>query len=243
MTQIQDDITTMFEATLQVLDQNSAAWNGRPAFADAVARAREGTTAIRDTTGRQQIPTTGVAEDKEAARTDLEDKMTVLAALLSAYAAKSGDHDLGARVEMTRSSVDRLSESDLVLTVTRIADTATANLGALEGYGVKSNQVTELTEARTKFEGMKGSPREAIVGRRVATMSLSTAIAAVRSIFRNEIDKMMLAFRTANQDFYNAYITARNVVNRGAPRTPKSAGSSGPSAPEPKPVPSPAPPK
>jgi integron integrase len=69
-------------------------------------------------------------------------------------------------------------------------------------------------------------------------MDKTTLIAAVRSIFRNEIDKMMLAFRTANQDFYNAYITARNVVNRRAPRAPKSAGSSGPSAPEPKPVPS-----
>jgi hypothetical protein len=247
MTQTQDDITTMFETTLQVLEQNSAAWNGRPAFADAVTRAREGTTAIRGTTGKQQTPTTGVAEDKEAARTDLEDKMVVLAGLLSAYAAKSGDHDLGARVEMTRSSVDRLSESDLVQTATRVADTATANLSALESYGVKSTQVTELTEARTKFESIKGSPREAIVGRKVATMSLPTTIAAVRSIFRNEIDKMMQSFRTGNRDFYNAYITARIVVNRGATRPPKSNGSSGPapspSAPAPSPAPSPAPPR
>jgi hypothetical protein len=242
MTQTQDDITTMFETTLQVLEQNSAAWNGRPAFADAVTRAREGTTAIRGTTGKQQTPTTGVAEDKEAARTDLEDKMVVLAGLLSAHAAKSGDHDLGARVEMSRSTVDRLSESDLVNTATRVADNATANLTALESYGVKSAQVTELNEARTKFESIKGSPREAIVGRKVATMSLPTAIAAVRSIFRNEIDKMMLAFRTANRDFYNAYITARSVVNRSG-RSAKSEEPPSPSGPAPSPAPSPAPPK
>jgi hypothetical protein len=41
-------------------------------------------------------------------------------------------------------------------------------------------------------------------------------IANVRSIFRNEIDKMMTPYRKSNPDFYNGYFAARVTVNRAA---------------------------
>jgi hypothetical protein len=145
MTQEQDDITTMFESALAVLDQNNSIWGSRAAFADAVTRAHDGTEAIRTTIGKQQTPTTGVTEDKEAARTDLEDKLVVLANQISAYSAKSGDHDLGAQVEMTRSSVDRYSESVLLQTAKRVADTANDNLSALADYGVTAAESRRST--------------------------------------------------------------------------------------------------
>ena len=221
MTQEQDDITTMFEASLAVLDQNNSLWSGRAAFVDAVTRAQDGTSTIRNTIGKQQTPTTGVTEDKEAARADLEDKLVVLADQVSAYAAKSGDHDLGAQVEMTRSSVDRLSESDLLQAAKRVADVANGKLAALVDYGVTAAEIAALNNAGTKFENMKGLPRDAVVGRKVATMSLPDAIVSVRSIFRNEIDKMMSAFKKTNPDFYNGYFSARIIVNRAATRTTK----------------------
>jgi hypothetical protein len=213
---------TMFEATLGVLDQNNSIWSARAGFADAVTRARDGTTSIRNMIGKQQIPTTGVTEDKEAARTDLEDKLVVLANQVAAYAAKNGNHDLGARVEMTRSSVDRLSESDLIQTAQRVGQSADGELQALADYGVTAAEIASLNEARTKFEQMKGAPREAVVGRKVTTMSLSEAIVAVRSIFRNELDKLMWAFRQSNPDFFNAYTAARTKVVRAAARSAKA---------------------
>jgi hypothetical protein len=41
-------------------------------------------------------------------------------------------------------------------------------------------------------------------------------IANVRSIFRNEIDKMMTPYKKSNPDFYNGYFAARVIVNRAA---------------------------
>jgi hypothetical protein len=233
MTQNQDDITTMFESSLKVLDTNKALWDIRAGFVDAVTRAHDGTAAVRGMIGKQQTPTTGVTEDKDAARTDLEDQLIVIADQVAAYAAKIGDHDLGAQVEMTRSSMDRLSESDLLQTAKRVADSANSKLTALEDYDVTAAEITALNDARTKFEGMKGSPRDAVVGRKVATMSLPAGIVSVRSIFRNEIDKMMTAFRRTNPDFYNAYFTARIIVNHAAtkkPATPAPAPSALPPA-------------
>jgi hypothetical protein len=45
-------------------------------------------------------------------------------------------------------------------------------------------------------------------------------IANVRSIFRNEIDKMMTPFRKSNADFYNGYFAARVIIDRAASHVP-----------------------
>jgi hypothetical protein len=219
MTQDQEDITTMFETTLALLDQNNSIWSGRDAFADAVTRAKLGTNEIRGKTGRQTSPTAGVTGDKAQSRNDLEEQMLEVGNQVAALAAKSSDHDLGAKVEMTKSSLDRMSDSDLVQAAKRVVEAATANLAALAPYGVTKAEVTALEAAATKFEEMKGSTREAAVGRKVETLSLPEAIGTVRSIFRNELDKMMTAFKRSNPDFYNGYFAARVIVNRAATRT------------------------
>jgi hypothetical protein len=40
-------------------------------------------------------------------------------------------------------------------------------------------------------------------------------IRAARSIFRNEIDKMMTVYKTADPVFHNGYFAARVIVDRG----------------------------
>jgi hypothetical protein len=233
MTQDQEDITTMFETTITLLDQNNTIWSGRDAFADAVTRAKQGTKDIRGKTGRQISPTAGITGDKAQARNDLEERMMEVGNQVAAFAAKSNDNDLAAKAEMTRSSLDRMSDSDLVQTAKRVAEAANANLPSLAPYGVTKVEVTALETAATTFEEMKGSTRDAVVGRKVETMSLPEAIGTVRSIFRNEIDKMMTAFKRTKPDFYNGYFTARVIVNRAPTRTAAKKTENPPAKPNP----------
>ncbi len=60
-----------------------------------------------------------------------------------------------------------------------------------------------------------------MVGRKVETLSLPEGIASVRSIFRNELDKLMHAFKKPDPDFYKAYFVARIIVNHAATRPAK----------------------
>lgn len=55
----------------------------------------------------------------------------------------------------------------------------------------------------------------------------------MRSIFRNELDKLMTAFRKPEPDFYTAYFAARTIVNRAATRPAKETAT--PPSPPPKP--------
>jgi hypothetical protein len=57
-------------------------------------------------------------------------------------------------------------------------------------------------------------------------------IANVRSIFRNEIDKMVTMKKRNNPDFYAGYFAARIIVNRAATFARKATtAASAPSTP------------
>jgi hypothetical protein len=211
----------MFETTLVILDKNQHAWRNMRAFDDAVTRAKDGTANLRTKTGKQQSPTEGVTGEKAQVRDDLEEKLLVTAGAIAAFAAKNADPALAAQVEMNRSFLDRQTTSDLVQVAQRVINAATAHFDALADYGVTDANKKELENAATLFANKKESPREAVVGRKVETLTLPEAINTVRSIFRNEIDKMMLAFKKPEPDFYNAYFVARTIVNRAATRPGK----------------------
>ena len=223
MTQDQDNVTTMFDTALTFLDTNNSVWSATPAFADAVTRAKTGVDEINQTADAQQTPTSGVTDDKADIRADLEERTLEIADQLSALAVKNGDNDLGAKVEMTKSSLDKLTDTDLEQTAERVAGLATDNIAALAAYDVVAADVTALTTARTTFLGIKTSPRQATVGRKTQTDSFPQRIAKVRSIFRNEIDKMVTKKKRANPGFYAGYFNARIIVNRAAtiPKPPK----------------------
>ena len=224
MRQTQDDITTMFETTLVFLETKNNIWKNRPAFLRAVTSAKAGTAEIRGRSGKQQAPTEGVTEDKEQMRDDLEEKLSVVADALAALAEETKNAELAAKVELNRSVIDRLSASDLKLAAERVLEATAQNLVALADYGITATEQTDLAGAAELFANKKEKPREAIVGRRVETLSLPEAINRVRSIFRNQIDKMMTGFKRTEPDFYTGYFASRVIVNHAATIPPKKPG-------------------
>lgn len=221
MTQEQDNITTMFQTAVQFLDDHSAVWSGTPAFADAVTRAKAGIEDIDTATDKQQMPTTGITGDKRTLRDDLEAKTLEIADQLSALAAKNNDSNLGAQVEMSKSSLDKMDDTTLELTAERVVGLANDNIAALADFDVLAADVTALDAARVAFAGAKTAPRTATGERKAQTEGLPAKIGTVRSIFRNEIDKMVTKKKKSDLDFYNGYFAARVIVNRAA--THKSA--------------------
>ena len=216
MTTDQNNIVNMFQTTLSFLDENNSVWSKTPAFADAVTRAKTGLTAIQDAAQAQESPTSGVTQDKAQMRADFEESLLAIADQLSAFAAKQGDHDLGAKAEMTKSSLDKLTDNGLDQTAQRIVGLANTNLAALADFGVTADAVTALETARADYAAIKTSTREAAIGRKTQTESLPQLIANERSIFRNEIDKMVTGKKKNNPEFYSGYIAARIIVNRAA---------------------------
>jgi hypothetical protein len=232
MTQDQQNVRTMFDTVLNYLNGKNSIWSGKVAFSDAVTRATAAVGTIDSAADAQQTPTSGVTQDKEAVRNDLEEETLRIADQLSAYAAKNGKLDLGAQVEMTKSSLDKLLDNDLEQTAERVSTLASANIAALADYDITAANVTALDTLRTNFAGKKTAPRQAQTGRATATTSLEEAIRNARSLFRNELDKLMTNFKKTNLDFYNGYFAARVIVNKAAtlklqPGTPTAGVTKG----------------
>lgn len=65
---------------------------------------------------------------------------------------------------------------------------------------------------------MKDAPRKS------ATRSVAQLITDTRSIFRNQLDKMMTPFKKTNPDFYSGYFASRVIIDRvsthSAPKRP-----------------------
>jgi hypothetical protein len=214
----------MCETTLAFLDDNNGLWSGIVAFAAAVTDAKAGVTAIRDEAGSQGTPTSGITEAKAQVRNDLEDQTLEIGDQVAALAAKNKDPKLAAEVHVTRSSLDQMEDSNLVETAKRVRDAANNNIAALADYGVTAAKVTALTNAINAFADMKTAPREAAAGKKGKTGTLAEMIRTTRSLFRNQIDKMMTPFRKTNPDFYGGYFAARVIVDvaasHAAPKKP-----------------------
>ena len=216
----QDNIRTMFDTAISFLDAHGDIWKNIAAFVDAVMRAKAGVQSIDTSSDKQQTPTTGVTQEKLDLRNDLEFKTLATADPLSAFAAKNGKHDLGAQVELTKSYLDKLQDSDLEQIAERVHDLANDNLQSLADYGITAATLTALDNARKAFLAKKTAPREKVAERKAETMSLRPSFANVRSIFRNEIDKLMTPFRLSNSEFYNGYFAARSIINQPATHEP-----------------------
>ncbi len=117
---------------------------------------------------------------------------------------------------MSKSSLDKMDDSTLEQTAEWVVGLANDNIAALADYGVVADDVTAPKTAWTSFAAMKTGPRMATGERKAQTETLPTLIGNVRSIFRNEIDKMVTKKKKSDADFYNGYFAARVIVNRAA---------------------------
>jgi hypothetical protein len=216
MTQDQENIVTMFETTRDYLDGNSTLWSAKVAFAAAVTAVKNGITAIRNAAAQQESPTSGITDEKSFLRNALEDLTLEIGDQLSALAAKNQDMGLSATVHVTRSSLDQAQDDDLVQTAERVRNAINANIAALANYDVNAAKVTALTNAITTFSDKKTAPSTAKAARSGSTASLTSLIQTTRSVFRNQLDKLMTPFRKTNPDFYSGYFAARVIVNRAA---------------------------
>jgi uncharacterized protein YyaL (SSP411 family) len=216
MTQDQENVTSMMEATLKYLDKNNSVWSSKAALGAAIGEAQDSVQAIRDAASKQETPLEGITDEKAQKRGTLEDLALEIADQISAFAAKSSDVALTAQAHVSRSSLDQAQDNDLVQTAERIRDAANTNVAALADYGVTAAEVTALSNAITAFSAMKAAPRIAKASKSGATQSIASLVQSARSLFRNQIDKLMTPFRKTNPEFYTAYFAARVIVNRAA---------------------------
>lgn len=205
----------MVETTVAHLHKNKTLWENVPAFVTAVTDVDHVMGAIKIESGKQQAPTTGATATKTQARDALEDNVLEIADQLSALAASQHNPELAAQVEITRSSLDRLSDDELEVFAKRVIGLTTKYLGPLGEYLVGQAEIDELTGLTTTFVTLKTAPRSSVVERSSSTAALPELLAKASLILRGRIDKLVSRLRNTQPEFVAQYRAARVIVDRG----------------------------
>lgn len=216
MNQRQKNQVDMFAAVSGYMDANKSVWQGVPAAVAAVGELNDGIKAINDLTGAQGADATGITDDKEAIRTEYEDKIFDLADQLGALAAEKENPILAAQVDVTRTGLDKLDNGELLTIGQTVARLTGENLAALADYMVTQDDRSELTALETQFDGVKGAPRVAIAGHKGQTASLPALLTSTMRLLNARLDRLMTRFRKDHGQFVAGYQSARVIVDRGS---------------------------
>ena len=199
------------------MNDSAAVWNGLPAAVTAVNELSVGIDAINDAVEKQEEATTGITQDKEALRDNLEDLIREIGDAIYAYASAVGNNTLAADVQVFPSDLDTMSEQRIDDVATRIYNGGVANLAALAPYNLTQPKLDALNQARQDFEAAKGKPRAKIGEKSGFTATLPQMIGDAKSLLGRRLDKLMTTFRTGNPPFYAGYLTARVIVDLHGP--------------------------
>ena len=91
-------------------------------------------------------------------------------------------------MDFTRSGLDILGNADLERIGTTVVTLATENLTALADYGIEQTNITALNTAKTQFDGVKGAPRMAVVGRAIDTDGQGTLLSTWQCLHERHPD-------------------------------------------------------
>jgi len=163
-----------------------------------------------------QASPSGAAAAKRDALNDLGDAAFEVAGGVLAYADKSGDAILAARVKFARSTVVAGSSNAVVARVQDIIDAATENLDSLADHGVTNDKLKVLKNALKAYDAVRVLPRSAIGAGAAATKALERLFRQVDRLLENQVDRLVWQFRASTPEFYDKYQTARSIVSAGS---------------------------
>jgi hypothetical protein len=231
MNSTQSNKLRAYQAVELVLEAHESTWNSLPAFATAAGDFKDFIPNILSL-AQIQASREGAANEKAYALASLGTTAFEIGAAVHAFAVTTQDFALEGRVDFSRSTIVNGRESSVLSRARDIHAAATANLANLADYGITQAKLTAFKKTIDAFEATLGKPRQQIATSSAATTTLSQQYSEADAILNKRLDKLVFQFKESAPDFFNAYQTARSIVDiRGTRKVNK---------PTPAPVPTPA---
>jgi hypothetical protein len=234
LTSNQSNKLRAYQTVELVLEAHEATWSSLPAFATAVGEFTAVLPAIQ-ALAQTQASREGASNEKAYALVALGNAAFEIGAAVHAYAVTTHDFALEGRVDFSRTTVAYGREAAVLARVRDIHAAATANLASLADYGITQAKLTAFKKKIDAFEASLAKPRQQIATSSAATQTLLAQFTDADTILNKRLDKLVYQFKETAPDFFNAYQTARSIVDlRGTHKTNDTP------TPTPAPVPQPA---
>jgi len=118
---------------------------------------------------------------------------------------------------------------------------ARALLTELADRGITAAKLAAFKKKIDAFDGIKTSPRAAIVQRKAANLLLPKLVCTAVNILNDQLDGLLVQFKDTNPNFYEEYFAARAIVDTRSTPAHLDKKNSAFNQPNPTPTPTPTP--
>ncbi len=205
----------MYRNIHAVLTKHQSAWETVPAFAAAVTTFNGRLDLLQIRLVEQDTATDGVGAKKQKQLAELREQMLIVHNALRLYGKAAGNHALEERNKMTKSDIGRLNISKLTVQCGELKQDLDTFGAELVSYGITGEMIAELTPVLENIDELNISTRQAILSRKSVTKSIKDLEVSLDSLLRDELDDLLLVFKTSQSEFFNAFKSARMIIDYG----------------------------
>jgi hypothetical protein len=212
----QESKLNMFHRIYDTCQNNEAIYINVGAMVASVDRLGNTLVAIQQTAQQQaNIIPQGFSAEKQVALDNVVQRGLKVANGVYVYAFTKHDKVLLSKVSVNKSTFYHMHGNDVYTLANNIASEAKNCISELTFYGITEQDLQLLDEAISVYKGYINRPQLAKDERVVYTKNLKELFVEADSILYDQLDKLIILFKTSHPDFYFAYKTARNIINVG----------------------------
>lgn len=205
----------MFQAVWQVLLKFISVWQANAGFKEVADDYEKGLKAIDEARTSADISTGGIRTDKDVMYENLVDSIMELSGPFTTMAGRLGNKELRSKVYFTDSYLKSLPENELAQKGKDLAQLALQYKENLAKYTITEERINALTDLAARFEEKVPEGRQTVSVRVSAKIGLNQLIRKNSLLLKEEMNGLVDHYRRSNPDFWNAYFTARKIVDYG----------------------------
>jgi hypothetical protein len=217
MTDRQESKLNMCHRVHETCLNNEEIYRNVGAMIQSVDRLRNIIVAIHQTAQQQaNVLPQGFSAEKQLAFDNVIQNSLKVANGVYVYAFNKNDSVLLSKVSVNKSLFYHIHSNDVYTLANNISSEAKNCISELIYYGITEQDLQLLDEAIAVYSGFLNRPQIAKEERVLYTNSLKELFVEADSILYDQLDKLIILFKTSHPDFYFAYQTARNIINVGS---------------------------
>jgi hypothetical protein len=214
MNDYQESKLNMLQRVLEVLSNNVKIYAHVKRMVDLVAILNNVLTSIRETAQQQaKVSISGYKAEKQKTLENVIVGSIKIANVMYVIAFEKNDKVLLSSMSINKSMFYHGHANDVFTLATNIITEAKKYTSELREYGIEDNDFIQLEEAISSYENFINRPQIAKEERALHTKNLKELFSEADSILYDQIDKLIVLFKTSSPDFYFSYKTARNIIN------------------------------
>ncbi|HAP70335.1 MAG TPA: hypothetical protein DCR04_11535 [Flavobacteriales bacterium] len=163
----------------------------------------------------QSSNTTGVTQDKTAARDTLNTTTIELLSPAKAWAVFEKNNTLAAEFDYSLSEIQAIKDDTMQGFCMHRLQLINDNITAMADFGIDPALLVSWQAAIDAYTAILESPREAINSRHLKTLHLKILFKETSALLRNQLDPLMVPFKNVEPQIYYGYKQARMIINRG----------------------------